>query len=198
MFNLNDKKFKGSVIFNNGLGGLVKNVKISVQKRDIASPQTHPDYQLVVEDSNGGKLTHGFFVPRQREGEDPSAFQVRATREVGRIVHIARAVMGNNYDFPNASTAQEAFDTLFGLVAKNCGSGEYNVYVNYGTQGYPKRFLELRYFNFIENSEGGSTLRPRQDDLLERPQADEPSTDSSDDDDILVSDPTAEVDWGKL
>ena len=53
MFDLNEKKFGGTVIFNNGQAGLVKNVEISVEKRQPGEPETYPNYKLVVSDDLG-------------------------------------------------------------------------------------------------------------------------------------------------
>ena len=176
MFDLNEKKFGGTVIFNNGQGGVAKGVDISVEKKQLDEPETYPNYRLVVTDDAGAKVNQGFYYPKADPNKSPEQNEQAAVREVGRVIHIARAVLGTDYDFPAVESAKDAFDVLFKLIGDNAGAHKYNVFVSYGTKGYPSKYLGLRYFNFIE-AEGteASRLRVSPQDLLERLEADAPA-----------------------
>jgi hypothetical protein len=96
---------------------------------------------------------------------------------VGRIVHLARAVLGAEFVFPQVASGKEAYDVLFGLIGKNLDN-LINVYVTYGSLGYPKQFLNLRYFEFAETATNDPTrLRDKAQDLMERPVQDEAKAD---------------------
>ena len=179
MFDLNEKKFEGTVIFNNGKGGLVKDVNISVEKRKMEEPDTYPNYKLVVSDGVA-KINQGFYYPKANANKTAEANAQGEAREVGRIVHIARAVLGQDYVLPKVESAKEAYDVLFELVNKNAEGKTFNVFATYGTTGYPSKFLGLRYFNFIESADSNpSRLRTGASDLLERLEQDAPAGESS-------------------
>jgi len=176
MFDLNEKKFGGTVIFNNGDAGLVKDVKISVEERSAGEPDTYPNYKLVVED-NLGKINQGFYYPKSDPQKSDEINEQNAVREVGRVMHIARAVLGADYVFPNVTSAKEAFDVLFKLIKENAVDKKFNIFATYGSASYPNKYLGLRYFNFIEpNSANPSRLRANASDLLTRLEQDAPAS----------------------
>src|SRR4030042_2672934 len=174
MFDLNEKKFGGTVIFNNGQSGVAKNVEISVEKRTADEPETYPNYRLVVSDG-ASKINQGFYYPKSNASKSQEQNDQGEVREVGRVMSIARATMGPDYTFPNVSSSKEAFDVLFNLVRENCGGKLYNVFTTFGTTGYPSKYLGLRYFNFIEPANVPvSRLKPAASDLMERLEQDAP------------------------
>tara|TARA_R110000772_G_scaffold54130_1_gene123535 strand:- start:55593 stop:56177 length:585 start_codon:yes stop_codon:yes gene_type:complete len=161
MIDLNGKKFEGTAIFNGGNAGVVNEVEISVEKKGADQPDTYPMYKLIVTDKGGAKVNQGFYYFTPNPDNDDAYNEKRETQEVSRVLHIARAVMGTEYAFPAVSTSKEAYDVLFKLVADNAGGKKFNVFVTYGTNSRPSKYLGLRYFNFVETSVEGTTSRFR-------------------------------------
>lgn len=184
MLDLNGKEFaeKKISIFNGGVAGKVDNTAISVEKKKSTDPQTYPDYKLIVEDEDGQKINQGFYYPSDNPQKDAETNKKRANMEVGRVLHIARAVVGSNYEFPAVSNAKEAFDMLFKIIAENAGSMKFSVFVTYGQVNYPDKYLKLRYFDFIEPTDlqgKKSVLTAKPNDLMERVTPDEPQAGGS-------------------
>lgn len=180
MINLNDDKFGGIQIFNNGVAGMVKDVTIEVEKKTPSDPDNLPDYKLLAVDSSGAKVNQGFyyFTPNPKEPQDRN--DERQKQEISRIVHLAKAVMGSDYVLPQVESIKEAYDTVFKLVKENAAGKKYNVFCTYGTTRKPSNYLGIRYFNFIEPATNNSTLKRSNTDLLEKVQADAvPSSEGS-------------------
>lgn len=187
MFDLNASEFSGgSAIFNNAEGGKVDNVTITVEKKAPTDEDRFPDYKVIITDQAGGKINAGFYYPTIREGQSAEDFGKRAVREVGRVVSIAKAVLGRDAQMPvigdNNTPVKEgaklAFDTLFKLIGDNAAGKNLSVYVTYGSKEYPKQYLELRYFDFIENMlEPTGRLSQKKSDLLEKVVQDQPMDD---------------------
>lgn len=178
MFDLNDdKQFGGAPqIFNEGVAGLVDNVTISVEKKEAGEPDNYPDYKLIVKDKAGNTVNQGFYYFTPNQANDDDYNTKRETQEVGRVLHIARAVMGEDYQFPSVNSSKEAFDVLFKLVKDNAANKSFNVYATYGTVVRPSGFIGLRYFNFIEPAGASpSRLTSNKNDNMERVVADEDS-----------------------
>lgn len=195
MLDLNSKEFNtGSSIFNNGAAGKVNGVDIAVEKKKAGEPETYPDYKLVVIDQAGNKLTQGFYYPKAKDGASPEDAKKSINTQVGRVIHIARAVLGEGYEFPSVKNAKEAFDMLFKLINDNAGGKKFNVFATYGTKNYPSKFLGLRYFTFIEPAElpagKSSRLTVAAADQMERIMEDAPSTGSTD-----SSDSSSDDEW---
>ena len=181
MFDLNDdKQFGGIQIFNDGEAGFTKNVTISVERREIGEPETYPDYKLIVKDNAGAMINQGFYYFKPNPQADSDHNKKRETQEVGRVLHIAKAVLGKDYKFPPVNSSKEAFDVLFKLVEDNCQGKQFNVYTTYGNVNRPSLYLGLRYFSFIEPAgmQEGTTLKANPNDVLERIEPDkDPSQD---------------------
>ena len=165
MFDLNGEDFQEKEvkrIFNNGNGGKVNNVTISkVEKKQIGEAPAAPDYRIFFADEGGAEVNIGFW----REAKDDTS----AKRELGRLVHIARAVLGKDYVFPSIGSYTEGVDTLSKLIATNSSGKAFNLFVAYGNEGYPKKYLTIRYFDFIETAdtpESESRLFVKKNDLL--------------------------------
>jgi hypothetical protein len=172
MFDLNSKEFQGNSIFNDGVAGLTKNVEIKIEKK-VGEGNT-PDYKLIAKDENG-QINVGFYYPGNNPAKSKEDNEKFAKQQVSRVLHIARAVMGSDYKFPQVNSAKEAYDTLFELITPHCEGKKFNVYTSYGTTTRPSKYLGFRYFNFIESADATvSRLRPNNMDLMERVEADKP------------------------
>ena len=172
---LNGKEFEGgNAIFNGGNAGLCKNVTIEVKKRQVDEPEKYPDYKLFAKDATGAEISQGFYYFTPNPQKDEAQNEKRATQEVSRVLHIARAVLGSDYEFPEIGTVKEAYDVLFTLVNDNAGDKKFNVFVTYGTITRPSKYLGIRYFDFVESAEGASRLITKRGDSMERIVADSP------------------------
>lgn len=173
----------GSTIFNGGVAGKVDNTTIDVEKKSSTDPDTYPDYKLVVKDTAGKTINQGFYYPTMDDSKSEEDNMKVVNRNVGRVLSIAKAVVGDNYEFPEVSSPKEAFDVLFKIIKDNSGDKKFSVYATYGTKTYPSKFLGLRYFSFIEPtqlSEGKrSVLTPNPNDLMERITEDAPKSSGS-------------------
>lgn len=178
MFDLNGDDFKSQsvAIFNNGVAGKVENVSIKVDKKKADDADNAPDYKIIYSDAIGS-VNMGIYYPTSESTEQ----QVKLT--VGKVLAIARAVMGEDYVFPDVSSAQEAIDLCMKLVNKAQETAKVNIFVTYGTQGSPKGYLGVyKNFDFIEAA--GTTVsklrltrnpsKPQYNDLLEKIEADAP------------------------
>lgn len=164
----------GSSIFNGGVAGLVEGVTIDVEKKGKDEQENYPDYKLVITDSAGNKLNQGFYYPSVNDSMSEEDNMKRINREVSRVVHVAHAVVGKDYQFPSVNGPTEAFDTLFKTIKENAGDAKFNVFTTYGSKGYPSKYLGLRYFSFIEPATGNSILKVTPSDVLERVTEDAP------------------------
>ena len=171
MINLNGENFKEkeyATIFNGGKAGKVNNVTIAVTKKTAADADNLPDYKLVVTDENGGEVNDGFYY----------AEETKQQLSINRVLHIARAVLGADYEFPEYADYKAVIDGLFKLINKNADEKKFNIYVTYGNVGYPSKYLRVRYFDFLEaadTDEAVSRLFKKKNDLLERITEDAPS-----------------------
>lgn len=171
MIDLNGQEFKQVSIFNDGKAGLVENIRVTVDKKESSDTSNKPDFNLVLTDPAGATLRNGWYYFKPMPNEDENTIGKKWNREIGRLLHIARAVMGNDFQFPSVNTREEAYDTIFNIIATNAPNQTFNVFVTYGTTNYVNKggYLRLRYFDFIENGKTEvSRLRAKPSDLLER------------------------------
>jgi hypothetical protein len=181
MIDLNGKEFSTNVvsIFNNGEAGAAKNVEMKIEKKGPADAMNLPDFKVIFTDDKGS-VNQGFYYFTPNPQDSPDRQKTRATQEVSRVLHLARAVMGADYAFPAVETPKQAYDVLFDLIEKNCAGKKFNVFVTYGTLGRPnkKGYLGVRYFDFIEPAGAEpSRLRVKPQDLMHRIDPDAPKTD---------------------
>ena len=196
-FNLNGDEFKSQsvVIFNNGEAGKVENVSIKIEKRKVDEPDNAPDFKVIFTDHNNASVNLGIYYPNEQSTEG----QTKMT--VGKCLAIARSVLGDDYVFPEVKSTKEAVDACMSLTAKAQEGAKVNVFVTYGTNGAPKKYIGVyKNFDFIEAAGTvGSKLRRtnkpapeklQYNDLMERVVEDsEDSTTTSN------STAKAELDW---
>ena len=167
-FNLNGEEFKSQsiVIFNNGEAGKVENVSIKVEKRKVDEPDNAPDFKVIFTDNNNASVNLGIYYPNEQSTEG----QTKMT--VGKCLAIARAVLGNEYVFPEVKSTKEAVDVCMSLTAKAQENAKVNVFVTYGTVGAPKKYIGVyKNFDFIEAvGTVGSKLRRTNNPLPEKSQ----------------------------
>lgn len=171
MFDLN-KKEAGSAVFNNGVAGKAVGVSVTVEKRKVDEPDSYPDYKLVVSDESGGMpINQGFYI----NSEDD---EKRQTMTYQRVKSIADAVVPEDFVYPEVNGYMDAMNTLFKVIKENADGKKVDVFVTYGYNAKPSKYLGLRMFNFIQKQNPSfDRLKPSNTDVLERPEADAPKAD---------------------
>ena len=196
MIDLNNSEFaeKEIKIFNGGVAGAVPNVSLRVEKRKIEEPETNPLFKVFFTDELGGEVNQAWwsFTPNSQKSDEQNK-QLQGYY-ISRLLHLARAVMGKEYQFPAVESVDEALTLVMGLVNDNAGGSKFNIFVNYGTTRKPSQYLSVRYFNFIEkNVEGAKIgLTPTNSDVMERITEDQPDSNSE----SIVDQPV--TDWTSL
>lgn len=180
-FNLNDKSFDGGVaIFNGGNAGKVNNNTVTVERKKSTDADNAPDYKVFYKDEHGSVINQGFYYHKDNSLYDAKKNKDNEVYLVGRVLSIAKAVLGKEYVFAEYQTSKEAIDGLFKLVNDNADGKTFDVFVTYGTTSKPSQYLGLRYFNFIEaTGTMPSRLVKSNTDQMERIVADAPQTEGS-------------------
>lgn len=179
MFDLNEKVNNISV-FNNGVAGKTINVSVSVEKKQPGDADNQPDYKLVVLDESGAEpIKQGFFI-----NDDHT--DAKKTQTVQRIKSIAEAVVPEDFVYPEHNgTYAGAINALFKVINDNCNNKKVDVFTSYGyidkiAGPKPSRYLGLRMFDFIQKQNASfDRLKPKNTDILERPEADAPKADAA-------------------
>lgn len=189
MLDLNGEDFKSqsTVIFNNGEAGKVENVDISVEKKSPEMADNAPEYKVIFTDDAGASINMGFYYPTPNEMYDEAKNESLAKLNVGRVVAIAKSVLGNDYVFPAVGSNKEAIDVCMRLIAENCAGKKVNIFATYGSVGKPKTYLGVyKNFDFIEAADTTpSRLRitrkgNQYDDLMQKIVEDAPQNTNDD------------------
>ena len=134
----------------------------------------------------------GIYYPTKNEMYDDAKNESLAKLNVGRVLSIAKSVLGNDYVFPNSTKegifeiAKELVDILMKLTAQNCEGKKVNIFATYGSVSKPKSYLGVyKNFDFIE-AFGANPSRLRvtkkgnqYDDQMERILEDAPTTNNA-------------------
>ena len=169
--NAEDFGVKEVKIFNNGDGGIAKNVSLRVDKKPEGDTSNQPDYKLYAVDANG-EVNEGFYY-----SDDAEKFKRYQSQ---KLINLARGVMGNDYKFENFASPMEALDKIMLLVKQNSVDKKYNVVVCYGTVRRPDRFLKFKSFNkFAQDVEFKQELKVEKNDQLTQVQPDAINTDAN-------------------
>lgn len=172
MINLNGSEFNSPVvaIFNNGVAGRVDDVSISVEKKKLEDPDNAPAYKVIFTD-NLGSVNMGLYYPTEESTESQNKMLGQ------KCADITKAVMGDEFVFPEFGSYKELVDGCMKVIAQNSTNAKVNVFVTYGTMGYPKNYLGIyKNFSFIEKTGTTPTKlrlsinpnKPQYNDLLER------------------------------
>lgn len=172
MINLNGSEFNSPVvaIFNNGIAGRVDNVNISVEKRKMEDPDNAPAYKVIFTDDLGS-VNMGIYYPTEESTDSQNKMLAQ------KCADITKAVMGDDYVFPEFNSYKELVDGCMKVIAQNSAEAKVNIFVTYGTMGYPKNYLGIyKNFSFIEKTGTTPTKlrlsinpnKPQYNDLLER------------------------------
>lgn len=173
-FNLNEKAQGGVTVFNNGVAGKVENVSITVEKRRADEPDSYPTYKLIVDDGSGSTpLNQGFYI---NESDDEN----RQGMTFQRVKSIAEAVVPEDFVYPEVNGYMDAMSTLFKIIKENADGKKVSVFTTYGYSAKPSKYLGLRMFDFIQGPNATyDKMKPKPADVLVRPEADAPSTESN-------------------
>ena len=173
MINLNSDSFKSKQVkvFNNGEAGKVRNVKVSVTKRQPDEPTNRPPYNVFYEDGTGAKLKQSwfYFTPKAGAGEEKLARDQQIL--IGRLLTLAHAVCGEGVVFEEARDINHAVDIIMASIRENSSEALVNVFVTYGNDYKASQYLEVRFFDFVEvatTPDSGSRLRKKPVDVMQR------------------------------
>lgn len=165
-----------SVVFNNGVAGKVDNLKLRVEKKDLADTSNQPDFKVFVTQQNGAEINQGFYYP------DDNIDQDRFNQLVSRVASIAKALVPEDFQFESVEdkSPRQIVDYIFDVINKYADNTLVNVFTTYGTVNNPKKYLQFRYFNFIEKAgTEPTTLFARNNDQMVRVEASTTSDNSA-------------------
>lgn len=166
MINMNDEQYQDNSrkIFNGGTAGVVAGCDIAVKKKGREEADNKPDYSFDIIDSNGGVLNKGFYDPSDKSQKAKNFF-------VKEFNYYARSVFKVPVE-DSYESYKALMDDLMGKFKDAAKGIKVNAAVGYGTEAYPKRFLEIGGYWELKNVEDGMpTLSPAT--LTERPAADD-------------------------
>jgi len=132
-------------IFNEGIAGRVKDVRVRVAKRTAEEKENAPPYKIFYVDNNGGEVNDGIYYPDDSGKGNP---KFALSRLVNLLHAINPSLIGK--ELPEFEDYKPAVDFLMKQIAEASKTGKVNVFVNYGTKGYPSQYLNVRKINFVE------------------------------------------------
>ena len=196
MINLNGSEFNSPVvaIFNNGVAGRVDNVSISVEKKKADDADNAPAYKVIFSDSIGS-INMGIYYPTEQSTESQNKMLAQ------KCADMVKAVMGDDFVFPEFSSYTELVDGCMRIIAQNSSEAKVNIIATYGTVDYPKKYLGIyKNYNFIEKVGTTPTKlriannpnKPGYNDLLERVVEDASKTSTSNDTNVTTK---QSIDW---
>lgn len=157
MFDLNSNNFDSSVIFNDGIGGVVDNVSLTCEDKKQDDKDNAPDLKVIFTDAKGGKVNFGLWhLNPNSENID------KDIKNLGmKAKHIFHAIFGPAYTIPPFKDDVDLINGLKAAINAN-PTLRYRVVTNYGTQERPKDYLQVKAFvPFME-----SMSTPKEDSKL--------------------------------
>jgi len=151
MINLNDNSFDGGSsvqIFNDGVAGLVRNVRLDrIEAKAAGDQASAPDYKLFFKDSNGAEINMAFWYLDQNR----DTFAKDLEKQGKALKHLIHCYLGEEYQFPAFNSPKELLDGCMKIIQPKIAA-MVRVYCTYGTTLYPKKYIQVRsYVPFIES-----------------------------------------------
>lgn len=147
MFNLNSNEFDGSVLFNDGVAGIVENVTMSCEEKKPEDKEGSPDLKIFFTDSKGGKINFGIWRL------NPNSEQMeKDVKNLGtKAKHIFHTIFGSTYTIPAFKDDVALIQGLRDAINRN-PKELYRITTNYGTVDRPKAFMQVKpYPLFMES-----------------------------------------------
>lgn len=163
MINLNNVKENNISIFNGGEAGVAKAKLTKIVKKQPEDKPRSPDYKIFFEDSEG-EINVAFYIP---DGQNEAA----ANRQLARLLSIARALFGDDYEFPEVSSYEDGYKKIMGLLKKEAIGSEFNLFVCYGYDKKPSKYLGVRMFDFVESGDVSleeTNLKVKKSDVMKQ------------------------------
>ena len=173
MINLNEVKEQKVSIINEGEAGVAKAKLTKVEKKQPSDADGSPDYKIFFEDESG-ETNVAFYIP---DGKDEAA----TNRELARLLSVARAHFGDDYEFPEVESYAKAYSYVMKLLKKEAVGSKFNLFLCFGYTARPSKYLNVRKFEFIESGDvpvEKSKLRPKKSDVMERIEPDSTTSDN--------------------
>jgi hypothetical protein len=149
-FNNSEEYVKEFKVFNDGIAGVVENVKVRIEKKAAGVDDKKPVYKLIGADDKG-EVNEGFYYCEP----DSKAFN---KYQAQRLILLARGVLGDTVTFPVFNTPTEALDGVMKMVAPALNK-PFRVAVCYGTVKRKAPYLGFREFgSFIQPMSVPNTL----------------------------------------
>lgn len=179
MIDFNSDQFQDEeiVIFNGGKAGLAENVDLTIRKKSSTDHQNAPDYTLVAIDDKGGEVKQGYYYTPASDSASSEDIEKHQINTIRRLITIVKKMVPADFKLPSAPSYKEGIDLFAGLIREHSQGKKFNVFATYGTNDYPRAFLELRYFNCVARE--GETLIAGARDLMVRLEPDNESTTNS-------------------
>ena len=151
-------------IFNGGMAGVVKNCTARVEKKTDKDPDNFPKYRIVYIDEKGGEINKGYFDNYDDASDKAKKYFVKEMRHLLDQSGTKLAVKANSY----SELLDAAMKELYKAMPKN----KYNIAVSFGTESYPKSFLEINGYWGVLNVDADRLPNTPKDALIERPTPD--------------------------
>lgn len=172
MIRLNE--IQESKIINNGKAGLVKGLSLTLESKTSEHNENFPDFKFIFSESNGARIDVSFYYFTNKEFETQNDKNKRMNVYLRRLMHIVKAVMGQDYsptdEFANM---KDAADFCVKVIKDNCSDKLFDLFINFGTTRYPSKrgFLEVRFNTpFVRNEDQSHivSLVPIEDEIIDK------------------------------
>lgn len=163
-------------IFNGGMAGVVKGCAARVEKKTDKDPDNFPKYRIVYIDEKGGEINKGYFDNYDEASDKAKKYFVKEMRHLLDQSGTKLATKANSY----SELLDAAMKELYKAMPKN----KYNLAVSFGTESYPKSFLEINGYWGILNVDSDRLPNVSKDALRERPAPDNDLINSGDKEEV--------------